>query len=41
MIEDGLIDKDTLLDAFLSFMSEDEVKEMMSYNDLIEEDEGE
>ena len=38
MIENGLLDKDTVIMACVKYMSEDEVKDMMEYNDFIEEE---
>jgi hypothetical protein len=34
MVEEGLIDKDTLILALVNYMSEDEVAEMMRLNDI-------
>lgn len=39
MIEDGLIDKDTVIMAFCKYMSEDDIKDMMECNDFIDETE--
>ena len=36
MIEDGLLDKDTVISAFCSYMSESDVQDMMESNDFIE-----
>lgn len=41
MIEDGLISKDYVITACLKYMSEDDVKDMMEYNEMLEEDEEE
>jgi hypothetical protein len=41
MIEDGLLDKDTVISAFCSYMSESDVQDMMESNDFIEEEEDE
>ena len=38
MIENGLLDKDTVIMACVKYMSEDEVKDMMKCNDFIEEE---
>ena len=38
MIENGLLDKDTVIMACVKYMSEDEVKDMMECNDFIEEE---
>lgn len=35
MIEDGLLDSKSVLLMCLSYMSEDEVEDMMVYNDLV------
>ena len=40
-IAEGLYDKDLIINAFCSYMSEDDVKDMMISNELIEEDEAE
>lgn len=40
-IDNGLIDKDTVITACLKYMSEDEVKDMIEHNDLFETDEEE
>lgn len=39
MIDNGLLDKDTVITACLKYMSEDEVKDMMEMNEFIEEEE--
>ena len=39
MIEDGLLDKDVVILACVKYMSEDDVKDMMEYNEFIEEEE--
>jgi hypothetical protein len=41
MIEEGIIDKDTVINACLSYMSESEVQDMMESNEFIEEEEEE
>lgn len=43
MIEEGLLDKDTVIMACVKYMSEDDVKDMMECNEFLteEEDEGE
>lgn len=38
MIEEGLLDKDTVIMACVKYMSEDEVKDMMESNEFINED---
>ena len=37
MIEDGLLDRDTVIMACVKFMSEDEVQDMMEANEFIPE----
>lgn len=39
MVENGLLDKDTVIMACVKYMSEDDVKDMMRHNDFIEQDE--
>ena len=42
MIEEGLLNKDDVIMAYIKYMSEDEVKDMMESNEfIIEEDEEE
>lgn len=41
MIDNGLLDKDTVITACLKYMSEDEVKDMMEMNEFIDSDEEE
>ena len=42
MVEDGMLDKDTVIMACVKYMSEDDVKDMMEANEFIlEEDEDE
>jgi hypothetical protein len=41
MIEEGLLDRDTVIMACLKWMSEDDVREMAHHNELIEDDEEE
>lgn len=41
MIDDGLLDKDTVIMACLKYMSEDEVKDMMEANEFIEDEDEE
>jgi hypothetical protein len=41
MIDDGLLDKDTVINACLSYMSESDVQDMMESNEFIEEEEDE
>jgi len=41
MIEEGILDRDTVINACLSHMSESEVQDMMESNEFIEEEEEE
>ncbi len=41
MIDEGLISADTLVEMALKYMSEDDVKDMMEHNELLELDEEE
>lgn len=41
MIDEGLLDRKTVLTACLNYMSEDEVKEMTITNEFIDDDETE
>ena len=42
LVEDGLLDRDTVIMACIKYMSEDDVKDMMESNEFIlEEDEDE
>lgn len=41
MVEDGLVDKDYVIQAFCSFCSEDDVHQMMHSNELLEDEESE
>jgi len=41
MIEEGILDRDTVINACLSYMSESEVQDMMESNEFIEEEEEE
>ncbi len=41
MIEDGLLDRDTVIMACVKFMSEAEVQDMMEANEFIEEEDEE
>ena len=41
MVEDGILDKDNVINAFCSYLSEDGVKDLMECNKFIEADEGE
>ena len=42
LVEDGLLDRDTVIMACVKYMSEDDVKDMMESNEFIlEEDEDE
>ena len=37
MIDEGMIDRDLVITACLKYMSEDEVQNMMEFNEFIEE----
>lgn len=39
MIEEGLLDKDSVIMACVKYMSEDDVSDMMHCNDFLEEEE--
>lgn len=39
MIEEGVLDRDTVINACFKYMSEDDVKDMAEANDFIVEDE--
>lgn len=39
MVEDGLLDRDTVIMACVKYMSEDDVRDMMFANDFVEETE--
>ena len=41
LIEDGMLDRDTVIMACVKYMSEDDVKDMMEHNEFIDEDEDE
>ena len=41
MIEDHLVDKDYVITACLKYMSEDDVKDMMQCNDILDYDDHE
>lgn len=41
MIEQGLLDKDTVIMACVKYMSEDDVKDMMHCNEFVDEKENE
>ena len=41
MIEDGLLDRDTVIMACVKYMSEDEVADMCHHNDFFYEEESE
>jgi predicted transcriptional regulator len=41
MIENGLLDKDIVINACVNYMSEDDVRDMMESNEFIEEEEEE
>ena len=38
MIEDGMLDRDTVIMACVKYMSEDEVRDMMESNEFVPED---
>ena len=38
MIEEGMLDRDMVIMAFVKYMSEDDVKNMMFINEMIEEE---
>ena len=37
-IEEGIYDKDNVINAFCSYMSEDDVKDMMESNEMLEDE---
>jgi hypothetical protein len=37
MIDDGMLDKNMVISAFAQYLSEDEVREMMYMNDMIDD----
>jgi hypothetical protein len=39
MVEEGLLDRDSVIMACVKYMSEDEVKDMMECNEFIEDEE--
>ena len=39
LIHDGAVDKDYVIHACVGYMSEDDVKDMMEYNNIIRADE--
>ena len=39
MIDNGLIDSEIVITACLKYMSEDDVKDMMEHNEMINEEE--
>lgn len=41
MIEDGILDRDTVIMAAVKYMSEDEVRDMMEVNEFVPVDEDE
>ena len=41
MVEEGILDKDAVISAFCSYMSEDDVKDLMECNEWLEEEEDE
>jgi hypothetical protein len=41
LVEDGMLDKDTVIMACVKYMSEDDVKDMMQCNEFIEPEEDE
>ena len=38
LIEDGMLDRDTVIMACVKYMSEDDVKDMMEHNEFIDEE---
>jgi hypothetical protein len=38
LVEDGSLDKDHVINAFVKYMSEDDVQDMMEHNNFIEPD---
>ncbi len=38
LVQDGSLDKDHVINAFIKYMSEDDVQDMMEYNEFIEPD---
>jgi hypothetical protein len=38
MVEEGLLDKDTVIMACIKYMSEDKVRDMMEANEFLEEE---
>ena len=38
MVDEGLLDKDTVIGAFCCYLSEDDVQDMMESNEFIEPD---
>ncbi len=41
MVEEGLLDRDTVIMACVKYMSEDDVRDMMEANEFIEEEDEE
>ncbi len=41
MIDDGLLDKDQVIQAFCSYCSESDVQDMMESNEMVDSDEDE
>jgi hypothetical protein len=41
MIDDGLLDKDQVIQAFCSYMSESDVQDMMESNEMVDSEEEE
>ncbi len=41
MVEEGLLDKDTVIMACVKYMSEDDVKDMIEANEFLEHEEDE
>lgn len=41
MIEEGVLNKDTVIMACIKYMSEDDVKDMMECNEFVDEEEEE
>ena len=41
MIEEGLLSKDIVINAFCKYLSEDDIKDLMEINEFLEEEEQE
>lgn len=39
MVEEGILDKDMVIMAFAKYMTEDNIKDMMEANDMLEDEE--